>query len=614
MSYSGIDKFITATSKSLGLLESKVDVLFYGDGGKKKGIYEKVQAVNEVDICNIINYYLTQAKVDLIKNPVLKDRLKKVQEIARTINEEIDKFTTFTTPNNTARTPENVSSTAQENPNDYTKKQKIINLLANIRTIGGEFFKTIPPELISLVPKLGKAKTAIQDLLAIGSRYGTAADIPNSEIQKIVNTIYDVQNILKAVEFLNSAQGVVNLVGLQKQIQKLQTYINPARIIPSITAIAKTLRNIQQIVMQVLKIVTLTKTIVKIIAALVKAFVFIQQFFKLLALPNMFTVHAVTATLEEAREAVKAKTKEFIELLDKINSLLELVYEFGISLLEIIDGLLKEVTILLVNLQACKQINNDTILDEFKIASESLIGARDTLQSFSQAYANARNNRDRGTVRVGSFTITTIEEEIVDEGKTLKRRRAVAFNDRGLLVLQGDLTFATNTTVLIEELRLKLINQGLAESTDTTIGADEQYALDAATSILQIEELPAIESVADQDVGDVQSEVTSFIDGLKNGVKLRKKVKAKLAEQTKAFKAGLKAQMSTTAAPTSAVSGTNVTTTLTQNALSPAEKSRLQQTYITGRTSRDPGQRQAADEARIKLEKDAKLRSQLAGG
>lgn len=613
MSYSGIDIFITKTSKSLGLLESKVDTLFYGDGAKKKGIYSKVQAINEVDICNIVNYYLTQAKTDLIKNPVLKDKLEKVQTLARDINQEIDNFTNFTTTANTPRTPEDIKNTTPENVNDYSRKQKIVNLLANIRLLAGEFIKEIPVELISLVPKLGKAKTVVQDLLAVGSKYGTAADIPNTEIQKVVNTIYDVQNVLKAIEFLNSAQGVVNLIGLQKQIQKLQAFINPARIIPSVTEIAKSLRGIQQVVLQILKIVTLTRTVVKIIASLIKAFNYIQQFFKLLSLPNLYTIHGITATLEEAREAAKSKSKEFIELLDKISTLLELIYQFGITVLEIVNGLLKEVTILLVNLQACKQIDSDVTLTEFRTAVSSLTGARDTLETFTKAYSNVRNSRDKGTIRVGAYTLTVIEEEIVDEGKTLKRRRAVAFNDRGLLVLQGDLTFATNTSLLIEELRLKLISQGLASSTDTTIGADEQYALDISSSILQIEELPDIETVGSQDMSDVQTEVVSFIDGLKNGVKLKKKVKAKLAEQTKAFKAGLQA---TTANNTNtpAISSTDVTATLTKNALTPNERSFLQQRYITGRASRDPGQRKAAEEARTKLERDAKLRSQLAGG
>lgn len=606
----GLESFVLTTARKLGDLENKIDSIF------TKYVEDPLIALNEVDICNIVNYYLSKVKVSSIKDPSIKAKIDQVKLSAYNLNQAIVDYTSFTT---VANTPRNSTTTvkAGSNTNKEAEKQKLLNLLNNLKELGLGALSEIPPEVLSVVPVLGKARSTVEDITSIFSGYQSIDSIPNSSFQKLINKVYDLQAILGAIASIGSAQGLVNLLGLQDQIAKLQKYLDPARILPTVKKILQIIRNINQIGLQVLKILSFAKIIVKIITVLIKVFRLIVQLFKTLPLPNLFTVHGVTATLEEAKEFVKANTTKAQKFLEQVNRLLALVYEFTTYLLDKVQRVTTQLEILIVNIEACASIAETPFLVEARTGIGSLRGTYDRLVEFATRYNNTISD-SQNKLKIPGFTLTVIEEELVDEGRMFKRRRAVAYNDNGLLVAEGDLTFATNNAILLQELKLKLQQEGIIKNSDTVLSYNDQLLLDETSSILGIDaEEVAVDSPTASDMVEMQADLDSFITGLKDGAKLKKKAKKKVSERITQFKQDVKKEGGGNV-------GSSISNSLPQlgneppspakNLLSENERKTLKSIITAATFNPSFALRQAADKARKKLEDDDKARAELIGG
>ena len=290
---------------------------------------------------------------------------------------------------------------------------------------------------------------------------------------------------LNAIGSIDSLQGAVNLLNLQKQIEKLQQILDPAKLIPTLKKILQVARSINQAGLQVLKVISFAKTIVKLLQTVIRVIRIIIKLFNKLPLPNMFTVHGVTATLESAKNAVDKKATGLTKILNQIARLLNIVYEFVTFLLEKIQIIIRELQKLLLQLEGCQQLKNNPIVEEIKVTLTALQKTQAQLQEFADNYSRVTAG-DIKTLKIPGYTLSILEEQVVDEGVRFTRRRAVAYSDNGILVAQGDLTFSTNYRVILEELRLKLINQGLITQ-DTALGIDDQILFSNLGDILQLD-------------------------------------------------------------------------------------------------------------------------------
>jgi hypothetical protein len=70
---------------------------------------------------------------------------------------------------------------------------------------------------------------------------------------------------------------------------------------------------------------------------------------------------------------------------------------------------------------------------------------------------NFRNGLDYRASNGNTYKLTIIEEK--EEGFNLPRRRAIAKDFRGIVVLRGPLSFAGDTSVLFDELKFRIDNQ-----------------------------------------------------------------------------------------------------------------------------------------------------------
>jgi hypothetical protein len=116
-------------------------------------------------------------------------------------------------------------------------------------------------------------------------------------------------------------------------------------------------------------------------------------------------------------------------------------------------------------MQVCNQTDNSPIINELDASRKRILKTIEDLDKFSNKYDQAINLNQN---IFGGYILKIQEEEIVDEGIKYKRRRGIAIDSNGILVEQTDLTFATDTNIIIEELKLKLNNKGLVQSTGDT--------------------------------------------------------------------------------------------------------------------------------------------------
>jgi len=614
----GLEKFVLTAAKKTVSYQDKITAFF------DKYLLKPLKAINKVDICNIINYYLSKITTDKVfkNNPRALEQLKKVQLKASNLNEAITKYTTFSTITNSARTPESTTTTAPSNTDRSAEKQKLLGVLTELRRLGPEITQSIGP-LLSVIPGTGKLRSTLEDLTGYFGRYQSIADIPNQDIQKLVNKLYDVQGILSAISTLNSAQGLVNLLQVQKQVEQLQKTLNPAQLIPAVKAILKAVKSLTQAGLQVLKIITFARTVVKLITTLVKVLDIIVKLFHTLPLPNMFTVYGINSTLETVKNTIQRQKETILKVLSQINRLLVLMYDFVLFLLEKINLVEQEILILLVKLTACEQLKGNPIIKEAERALQDLKDVKTRLEQFANNYAQAQTDL-LNKIKIPGYTIGIVEEELVDEGKTLKRRRAVAYDDKGVLILEGNLSFATDTVVLVEELRLKLISQGLVQEGNNSLGIEDQQLLDSVAGALDLtleDDNAFDEDSAAADVAETQKDLDSFITGLKNGEKLKKKVRKRVQDSVSQTKSKIQDQgISATSSNTSGVSAIEKTTSssiaesATAKVLSKSERAKLKATITAAKFTRNPVLLKEAEKARKRLAEDDAARERLEGG
>jgi hypothetical protein len=152
----------------------------------------------------------------------------------------------------------------------------------------------------------------------------------------------------------------------------------------------------------------------------------------------------------------------------------------------------------------------------------------------------------------GTYDIRVVDEELTDRSIQNKRRRGIALTQTGQIVAQSDLTFATNTAVIIAEVKQKLVSLGLVQP--NLVSGTTNNAVADATNLATISE--SLDYLDNNDVIQDDLNITTtpsdlpdnldetkglglnaFINNLKGGKKLRKRVQAALKVQADAAKA-----------------------------------------------------------------------------
>ena len=540
---------ISAQVKTNGILygKFKVDETSSNEIQKAldKGIVNVLEDVAGIDFCNIVNYAINKIpgtnpfdpkkRVGDFTNPLERSKFI-IQKAAFDIQTYIDDYYK--------------SYGDARNPESKLGLSKLINLISEVLNTDIGLTNT---ELISAFPELSTFGNFLQNSLGVFNRYTDIRQIPNSELQKIISYVDKTRGICIAIQGLNTPGTTINLIdsftggAVQDEIAKITKIINPARLIPLLKSILKTANNINSIGVKVLQYINSARTIIKIAVGLIKIFNVLKAFFTALAIPNQVTTIGITTKFSDTYATVLKEQgeKRLIKRLNQINAVLNLTAIFVTSLIGGMANIIGKLNLILLNLENCNNLD-PSLAEEVKVTVNNLIKTSNGLQQFLDTY---NDNTKKLESNFGNYTIKIITEEVTDEGISLKRRYGIALDSNENKAVESTPTFASLDQIIINEVKVLLVSQGLVASDIKSMSAEDIQTITDSLNYLEDGEVDiqnlGISTVStsiddpDNENVDLGLGLNAFVNNLPGGKAMRKRMRKILGEQAGQLKSDL---------------------------------------------------------------------------
>lgn len=537
----------------------------------QSGLFNALDALNSVDLCSVVTY-LTDT-INIKKKPrnppngpwpPAETALYFLQDRAGEVQTQIDKYMAYpnifigsyvgTGPN---AVPINQAVSESGAPKQGGTQVTAYNTYFLMQAIKDSFdlsgqttssiFTAQDATVLSSVPGLGGNLNFIDDFIGVINKYSDYRNIPNDELQKLITQINQVRSVcvtIQNLDFKSALSLAGNFLGtdIRAQIQKLNKYLDPTGIIKELKSINDALGAFIKIARQVQGVLSLGQFLIKLALVFNKVFKFVQQFILNSPLPASLQPVGAISRVEAARIVAKDETDGIVVLLKTINSLLEVAVGFIKYILANTNELLGRLDILLANLRACEAVKNSDVIAQLEETRSNLITLRDQFGIYVTQYDSKTSINN---MMFGKYDIRVVDEELTDKAIVNKRRRGIALDIDGQIVAQSDLTFATNTSVIIAEVQHNLMALGLVKSDVGLIDAATLGTI--ATSINYLDSNDIAEN--DLNIGKSANDsaataqalnISNFIDKTPGGQAFRQKS----SEIMDAYTANAKQQVS----------------------------------------------------------------------
>jgi hypothetical protein len=212
--------------------------------------------------------------------------------------------------------------------------------------------------------------------------------------------------------------------------------------------------------------------------------------------------------------------------------------------LENATGLLNRLQVLIAKLEGCESTKDSAVLQDLRDSYSNLKRIQEQLATYILIH-DGKTSPD--TALFGKYSIRVVEEELTDKSIKNKRRRGIAVDPDGAIVAQSDLTFATNTAIIIEEVKVKLLSSNLVSSQFNLLDASDLAVIAASVNYLENDTVMSEDFNFDsllkesKDLPDGADEtqglgLNAFINNLSGGRRLRKRVRTALDASSTTFK------------------------------------------------------------------------------
>jgi hypothetical protein len=542
----------------------------------ESGLFNALDALNQVDLCNVITYVTDTVNVKKGPRPekpwnAPQNALFTLQDEAALVQGYVDKYVAYpnviigsylgtgpnAVPQNQTNSPSGSGTDAQKY-NMYFLMQAIKDTFSISTESTGSLFTAEDKTLLTTVPGLGGNLNIINDFLGTINKYSDYRQISNTDLQVLQNKVTTIRSVCVTIQNLDFKSGLAlvgNFLGtdIRNQIQQLSKFIDPTKIIPTLKQINATVRAFIRIANQVLGVLRVGQFIIKLALLFYKIFKFIKAFFYTLPLPSLLTTAGIQILFQDAVDTAKNELSGVARLLKAVNALLSVVVTFIRYLLTNANEILVRLNTILLTLEACEAMKgaagqSSDILLELQQTQKDLVVLQERLATYIIKFDS---KTDPNTALFGAYDIRVVDEELTDRSIENKRRRGIALDQNGQIVAQSDLTFATNTAVIIAEVKQKLVSLGLvqpnlvsgttnnavADSTNLAIISESLDYLDNNDVIQDDLNITPIASDLPDNLDDTKGlGLNAFINNLKGGKKLRKRVQAALKVQSEAAK------------------------------------------------------------------------------
>lgn len=530
----------------------------------QSGLFNILNALNSVDLCAVITYAYDNINLKRRKRPERQEQTETqrifydFQDVCGTVVTYIDKYTAYPTvfigsylglgPNAVPPVIAAEDNGAPIQGGTQVQKYNTYFLMQAIREAfstsqgSNSIFNQEDIETLRAVPGLIKNVQFLEDVVREIDQFTDYRQIPDTTLQKLVTNINRVRATCVVIQNLDfrDPRGLINIAGnylgvdIRNQIQQLNKFVDVTKIIPTLKQINDQVRAFIKIANQVQAIVTTGQFIIKVCILFYKVFKFLIVFFKALAIPLIFGTSGTQITLQEAKDRANDESDGVVRILRAINALLGVVVVFVKYLLGNAIELLRRLEILMTTLKGCEAMKDSDVLFELEETVKELTALKDRLEIYIIDY---ESKTDPNTAQLGEYQIRVIEEQVVESTVTNRRRRGVALDINGRLVVQSDLTFATNTAIIIEEVKQKLLAQGLIRPLASAISPLDLQVFSESFNYLENNDILTEDlniSFEDTETGDNLNEneglgLQAFVNNIKGGRRLRKRMRERLA-------------------------------------------------------------------------------------
>ena len=514
----------------------------------QKGI-TKSEAVAEIDLCNLVSYFLMQAlpsgsDVETSFKKVKKDAqdiLDKIQETEEQVlrfpikkgsiappagvpgtsgssNTGNTNSTNTPQPTNIAGSNPNyggggqfyspsatsagVSSTSGNNGTSAGKGVTVDDSLQAIRKVKSVIENFNIPEPVLKVLPGGAA--LVESLKRISQNVPTnMSNFPQEDIRRLYQTFNDTKELLNGIANAENPADLLKVIGAKSAISKLNDLLNPKQLLPILQGILTSVQSINIVISQLNDYVNKLAKIANLLTQVAQAFIVIAKFIRKMPLPNMWTTAGVTSTLSNIGEKMDYKARQAL-----FN--LKATTEFLNSLAYALDGLVRRIAVLIETIQyilnkleTCDKTKNLPITKKLKEATITLENNTTQLQNLLPKKPTGKK-----TIVYKGFNLSIVEEEVTDSGILLTRRYGIVTDKRGVLVLQSELTYANNTDLIFNELKFLIDKNGINADVNAPAATSEAdmvaKELDLPTEAEQNAELAQTQAEINEALSQVQ--------------------------------------------------------------------------------------------------------------
>jgi hypothetical protein len=541
----GLEKTIINAGINVQNISLKVNTIFYGKSElvdarntKKRmknpldmGIIPLLDILTSVDACELVNYALDKSRsvgkgatFNPNKRPTDTFGIVKwtFQKMAFDVQTQIDGFYNEVGDVSTL----NISNGA-----------KTLNVITDIKNTFAVFtqafsneqnpdrFASINPDIVTLLeafPQLRNIGNYINDSLSYFDKYSDFRQLQNADIQKAVNSINKIRQYCVLIQSLNNPAAVALAFAqapITSELDRLLKDVDVQKLIPTLKKANETLKQILSVMNSLRSVIDTSRAMIRVFLNLIYGFKVVIRLLKTFPAPNQFTTVGVTTTAADALKKIEEKGPNTFEVrLSQISTLLSTVSLFLNTTLPIINEIIQKITALIASIERCKDGENllpTDILNEIKNTTKDIQSSANDLQAFLD---NKKQNdlTKSSSTQIGEFTINIIEEQVVEETFSLRRRYGVALNRNGIIQVQSQPTFASDDNVIINEVKL-LLQQNNVITTDTGAYTPSELDIinDASAYLANSNINMDIGSI--EDSTEVSSEIRGFVTQTKRG-------------------------------------------------------------------------------------------------
>ena len=534
----------------------------------QSGVFNILDTINSVDLCNVITFLSNTSNSKPHKRPPKAEWKAPqvvfygIQDTAKLAQNTIDRYLALPTTlvrnyvgvepqvvtpkqavtgSGAPQGTDTITGTNVQKYNVYSLSQALKGIFTP--TNQNSIITAEDRTLLSQVPGIGGSLNYIDDFIGSINQYTDYRNISNEDLQKLLKQINDVRSVcvtIQTLDFKSVLSTVGNFLGtdVRAEIQKLSKVVDPTQLLTVIKQISDQVNGFVKIAQRTFNILTQLQFIVKLSIIFIKIFTFIEVFFTTNPAPGATLTAGILANFEKAREAATNGKSRVIRRLEQVNGLLSVLISFVRYLLTSAIELLNRLRVLIEKLEACEATKDSPVLLELKASYNNLNQIQEQLLTYIAIY-DGKTNPD--TTTFGVYSIRVVDEELTDKSIVNKRRRGIAVDSSGTIVTQSDLTFATNTSVIIEETKVKLVSLGLVAPQFSSFNGSDLSVITTSLSFLEndtalnpefnldtlLQENPDVPDSTDTNAG---TGLNAFINNLPGGRKLRIRTRAVMQE------------------------------------------------------------------------------------